>query len=183
MGLAMVHGIVHDHGGHVVVETAPQAGSVFRVLLPPAQGAQHPEPELPVQAVAPRPLAGRVMVVDDEPRVGGCMAELREGWGGQVGRRRGALQALAWLEQPDQPLDLLITDQTMPQLGGLQLAQRAARLRPGLPVLLYTGNAEGIDDEEARRHGVCGVLRKPVDAEALQALMQRCLGKAGGGAA
>ena len=44
MGLAMVHGIVHDHGGHVVVETAPQAGSVFRVLLPPAQGRAQPDP-------------------------------------------------------------------------------------------------------------------------------------------
>ena len=66
----------------------------------------------------------------------------------------------------------------MPQLDGLQLAQRAAALRPGLPVLLYTGNADGIDDAEAKRHGVCGVLRKPVDADALHALMQRCL-KAG----
>ncbi len=175
MGLAMVHGIVHDHGGHVIVETAPQAGSVFRVLLPPAQGLDHPEPELPSQAVAPRPLAGRVMVVDDEAMVGEFMAELLEGWGLQVVLQRDPLQALAWLQQPQQPLDLLITDQTMPQLSGLQLAQRAASLRAGLPVLLYTGNAEGIDAEQARRHGVCGVLRKPVDAEALQALMQRCL--------
>ena len=63
----------------------------------------------------------------------------------------------------------------MPQLDGLQLAQRATALRPGLPVLLYTGNADGVDDAEAKRHGVCGVLHKPVDAEALHALMQHCL--------
>ncbi|HYN62064.1 MAG TPA: response regulator, partial [Rubrivivax sp.] len=105
------------------------------------------------------------------------------GWGLQVVLHRDPLQALAWLEQPAQTLDLLITDQTMPQLSGLQLAQRARNLRPGLPVLLYTGNAEGIDAEEAQRHGVCGVLRKPVDAEALQALMQQCLGKADAGKA
>jgi PAS domain S-box-containing protein len=183
MGLAMVHGIVHDHGGHVVVETAPQAGSVFRVLLPPAQGLAPPEPELPAPAVAGRPLAGRVMVVDDEAMVGDFMVELLDGWGLQVVLQRDPLLALAWLEQPDQALDLLITDQTMPQLSGLQLAQRAGSLRPGLPVLLYTGNAEGIDADEARRHGVCGVLRKPVDAEALQALIRRCLGMAGGGMA
>ena len=97
--------------------------------------------------------------------------------------QRDPLQALAWLEHSEQALDLLITDQTMPQLSGLQLAQRAGSLRPGLPVLLYTGNAEGIDAEEAQRHGVCGVLRKPVDAEALQALMQRCLDKADAGTA
>jgi CheY-like chemotaxis protein len=183
MGLAMVHGIVHDHGGHVVVETAPQAGAVFRVLLPPAQGHAGPGPDAPVQAVAARPLAGRVMVVDDEAMVGEFMAELLEGWGLQVVLRRDPLQALAWLQQPDQPLDLLITDQTMPLLSGLQLAQRATGLRPALPVLLYTGNAEGIDAEQARQHGVCGVLHKPVDAEALQALMRRCLQPADAGPA
>jgi CheY-like chemotaxis protein len=183
MGLAMVHGIVHDHGGHVVVETVPQAGSVFRVLLSPAQAEPQSEPEVVAQPVAERPLAGRVMVVDDETMVGDFMAELLDGWGLEVVLQRDPLQALAWLEHPEQTLDLLITDQTMPQLSGLQLAQRASSLRPGLPVLLYTGNAEGIDAEEAKRHGVCGVLRKPVDAEALHALMQSCLGRAGTGTA
>jgi PAS domain S-box-containing protein len=178
MGLAMVHGIVHDHGGHVVVETVPQAGSVFHVLLAPAQAEPQSQPDVAVQAVAGRPLAGRVMVVDDEAMVGDFMAELLDGWGLEVVLQRDPLQALAWLEHSEQTLDLLITDQTMPQLNGLQLAQRAGSLRPGLPVLLYTGNAEGIDAEQAKRHGVCGVLRKPVDAEALQAMMRRCLGEA-----
>jgi PAS domain S-box-containing protein len=183
MGLAMVHGIVHDHGGHVAVETAAQAGSVFRVLLPPAQGEALAVPEATPLAATARPLAGRVMVVDDEPMVGDFMAELLEGWGLQVVLLRDPLQALDWLEQPDQALDLLITDQTMPQLSGLQLAQRAVGLRQGLPVLLYTGNAEGIDAAEAKRHGVCGVLRKPVDADTLYALMQHCLGQPQGVAA
>ncbi|HRH87870.1 MAG TPA: PAS domain S-box protein [Rubrivivax sp.] len=182
MGLAMVHGIVHDHGGHVIVETAVQAGSVFRVLLPPARGAAPAEPEAALPAPAGQPLTGRVMVVDDEAMVGDFMAELLDGWGLEVVLQRDPRQALAWLEQPQQPLDLLITDQTMPHLSGLQLAQRAARARPGLPVLLYTGNAEAVDSAEAQRHGVCGVLRKPVDAEALHALMQQCLGKARGAA-
>ena len=58
MGLAMVHGIVHDHGGHVVVESAPQAGSVFRVLLPPARSEARSEPEA-AGASRRRPAAGR----------------------------------------------------------------------------------------------------------------------------
>jgi len=183
MGLAMVHGIVHDHGGHVVVETAPQAGSVFRVLLPLSYAEPQAAPEAATQAFADRALAGRVMVVDDEAMVGDFMAELLDGWGLEVVLQRDPRQALAWLEQSGQALDLLITDQTMPQLSGLQLAQRAGSLRPGLPVLLYTGNAEAVDAAEAQRHGVCGVLRKPVDADALHALMQRCLGRSSGGSA
>ena len=115
------------------------------------------------------------MVVDDETMVGDFMAELLEGWGLQVLLQREPGEALDWLEHSGEALDLLITDQTMPQLSGLQLARRATVLRPGLPVLLYTGNAEAIDAAEAQRHGVCGVLRKPVDADALHALMQHCL--------
>ena len=180
MGLAMVHGIVHDHGGHVLVETSPGAGSVFRVLLPPASGAEVDADDAPVVAAGGEALCARVMVVDDETMVGDFMVELLSGWGIEVVLHRSPLQALAWLGDPSQPLDLLLTDQTMPQLDGLQLAQRASALRPGLPVLLYTGNADGIDDVEAKRHGVWGVLRKPVDNEALHALMKSCLHQARG---
>ena len=161
-----------------IVETAPGASSVFRVLLPPAHGVAAVEPAVAVPAApaAPAaPLCGRVMVVDDEAMVGEFMAELLSGWGIEVVLQREPMRALAWLENTGQPLDLLITDQTMPQLQGLQLAERAVGLRPGLPVLLYTGNADGIDEAEAQRHGVCGVLRKPVDADTLRALLQRCL--------
>jgi len=176
MGLAMVHGIVHDHGGHVAVETTVGVGSVFRVLLPPAQATHATEQAAALPKAAQHPaLCGRVMVVDDETMVGEFMSELLSGWGIEEVLQRDPLQALAWLEDPAHKLELLITDQTMPQLTGLALAQRARALRPGLPVLLYSGNAEGFDAAELQRHGVCEALRKPIDAEVLRAAMQRCL--------
>jgi CheY-like chemotaxis protein len=150
------------------------------LLLPPASGAEVDAPDAPAVATVAEALCARVMVVDDETMVGDFMVELLAGWGIEVVLHRSPLQALAWLDDQSRPLDLLITDQTMPQLDGLQLAQRATALRPGLPVLLYTGNADGIDDAKAKRHGVWGVLRKPVDNEALHALMKSCLHQARG---
>jgi DNA-binding NtrC family response regulator len=64
----------------------------------------------------------------------------------------------------------------MPKFSGLALARRATSMRPGLPVLLYSGNAEGFDAAELERSGVRGAIRKPVDAETLRATVARWLG-------
>jgi PAS domain S-box-containing protein len=178
MGLAMVHGIVHDHGGHIDVHTQVGAGTVFSVVLPAADAASadplraHP----PSQRLAALPrLTGRVMLVEDDPMVGDFMAELIGGWGLDALLIRDPFAAAAWLADTTRPLDLLITDQTMPGLTGLQLAQRAHGVRPGLPVLLYTGDADVSEAAHLPGSGVCAVVRKPVDAEALRALLQRWL--------
>jgi PAS domain S-box-containing protein len=178
MGLAMVHGIVHDHGGHVLVETTPAVGTVFRIVLPHAD-AQHvadaPAAEGSPVGAGRAKLRGRVMVVEDDAVVGDFMAERLRSWGVDVVLHRDPLLALAWLEDPAHEIDVLITDQTMPQLTGLGLAQRATSLLPGLPVLLYSGNAAGFDVAELERHGVRATLRKPVDAQALRALLDHWL--------
>jgi CheY-like chemotaxis protein len=177
MGLAMVHGIVHDHGGHVLLETLPGAGTVFRVVLPPAGADVAADASATHSASVDtgQALRGRVLVVEDEAMVGDFMAELLTSWGLEVVLRRDPLSALAWLEDRENAVDLLITDQTMPQLAGLALAQRATSVRAGLPVLLYSGNAEDFDAAELERSGVRGAIRKPVDAEMLRALVARWL--------
>src|SRR5690606_3446339 len=88
MGLATVHGIVHEHHGHIVVETQPGRGATFRVLLPPlgpefARGDPDASRKAPTAAQRPR-LDARVVLVDDESSVLGFMRELLESWGLQV---------------------------------------------------------------------------------------------------
>ncbi|MBX3603464.1 MAG: PAS domain S-box protein [Rubrivivax sp.] len=178
MGLAMVHGIVHDHGGHVDVRTAPGAGTEFRVLLPPADGPAAAAAPRPAGAAAPatQPLPpARVLLVEDEVLVGDFMAELLAGWGLRVQLERDPLRAAAWLDDPGHGIDCLVTDQTMPQMTGLALAQHAHARRPRLPVLLYSGHTAAVDADEARRHGVHAVLAKPVDPPLLRAALLRCL--------
>jgi PAS domain S-box-containing protein len=175
MGLAMVHGIVHDHAGHLLVDPAEPRGTLFRVLLPLAPSAD------PEAAAGPAPasaaaggLRGRILLVEDEAMVGAFMAELLSGWGLQVDLcidPREAERRLA----TSAAIDLLLTDQTMPGMTGLALAERAAALRPGLPVLLYTGFGEGLDETDLTRSGVRTLLRKPVDREALRAALREAL--------
>jgi PAS domain S-box-containing protein len=180
MGLAMVHGIVHDHNGHLRVETAPQAGSTFRVMLPPASAAAAQEVQSQDRserlAVGGGPaLRGSVLIVEDQAMVGDFMTELLRNWGLDVFLQRDPLQALEWLEEHPQTVDLVITDQTMPRMTGLELASRIAAARGNLPVLLYTGDAARFDAAELRRCGVHRLLRKPIDPKALRSTIQALL--------
>ncbi|NML45271.1 PAS domain S-box protein [Ramlibacter sp. G-1-2-2] len=179
MGLAMVHGIVHDHGGHVLVATAPGGGSSFRVLLPAtgeADDAAGPAAARAAAATLP-PLRGRVLLVEDEPFVNRFMQDLMRSWGLEVVPEHDALAAARRLEAPGEAFALLLTDHTMPGMTGLALARHAHRQRPGLPVLMYTGNALAISDEELAASGVHTLLRKPVDCYVLRPLLGELLAR------
>jgi CheY-like chemotaxis protein len=73
------------------------------------------------------------------------------------------------------PVDAVITDQSMPRMSGLRLAQALHAVRPGLPVILYTGHAEGLARSELETAGIREVLRKPVEPGSLEAALAAVL--------
>ena len=125
MGLSTVHGIVHEHGGHVVVVSRPGHGATFHVLFPAvAESALEiaPSPPRAMQHRAPVKLSGHVLVVDDEETVGAFMHELLQGWGLQVTIRHSAIEARELIISDPSAFDLILLDQTMPKLTGLEFA-------------------------------------------------------------
>jgi PAS domain S-box-containing protein len=167
MGLSLAHGIVHEHGGHILVDSLLGERTKFRVLLPvPEAGA----PGLrsaggPAGQASPARtrLAGRVLVVDDELAIREFMADLLGGWGLEVAVLADGAEARAAIAAEPGRYDLLITDQTMPHLTGLALAREVSVLCPGMPVILYTGYAEDLSPQELRAAGVRELVRKPIE--------------------
>ncbi|MGE5526191.1 MAG: PAS domain S-box protein [Rhodospirillaceae bacterium] len=174
MGLASVHGIVHELGGHVVVETAVGKGTRFCVLFPALPDGQEEDDVRPAATRrAPlRRLAGRVLVVDDERAVATFMGDLLESWGLEVMQAANAVDALALLSSGTARCDLVITDQMMPRMTGMELARKLMAIRPELPVILYTGRNDGLARADLKKTGLRAIVTKPVDPHELFGLLQ-----------
>jgi PAS domain S-box-containing protein len=174
MGLASVHGIVHELGGHIVVESALGRGTRFCALFPALREdtrGTRGTAETPYRAPRGR-LRGHVLVVDDEQSVGTFMRDLLESWGMFVTVASNAGEALSLVSRGLAIFDVVVTDQMMPRTTGLELARELATTHPDLPVILYTGFNEGLSRAEIEASGVRAVLTKPVDPHQLYGLLQ-----------
>jgi PAS domain S-box-containing protein len=177
MGLSVVHGIVHEYGGHVLVQSAPGQGALFRVLFPPLSSeATADSVGTASNATTERePLRGRVLVVDDETAVGEFMQDLLEEWGLTVTVFSDSVEGRDSFMRNPQAFDLAVLDQTMPRLNGLDLARDLLRHRPELPVILYTGHREALSESQVQAAGVRALMRKPVEVAELHALLETLL--------
>jgi PAS domain S-box-containing protein len=169
LGLSMLQSILRRAGGHVLVETAPGRGSCFQLLFPVAAAtagaAAVAGPAAVFDGVAG---AGQqIWVVDDTPAVARYITELLCDWGYRVRSFDDPLQLLAAFRAEPMAVDLVLTDQTMPGIGGLALAAALHRLRPGLPIFLCTGQRAGLDEAALSRCGIQRCFDKPISGSAL----------------
>ena len=138
-------GIIKGHKGLIEVETKPDVGTCFTLYLPSTKSQASQE------QIQNRRLAlghgERILVVDDEEYFREVIREGLSLLGYTVEVQTSSLQTLEILTKNHQNYDLLITDQTMPEMTGTQLAQQVRVFRPTLPILLCTGFSETITEE------------------------------------
>ncbi len=161
LGLSVVHGIIHRHGGGVTVDSRPGEGTVFRVYLP-----QLPEQavEMPVQGT--RVLTGgteHILLVDDEPFLAEVGREILSQAGYTVTICTDSHKALTLFREAPDRFDLVLTDMTMPKMTGAELARQMLALRPEVPVFLCTGFSESITADTARQIGIHAFFMKPLN--------------------
>ena len=159
MGLAVVHGIVSSLHGTITFETQLGEGTVFHVILP----LMDVEEEQRVESTTPIARGSEcILFVDDQPEIVAMGAQMLSGLGYRVVPATGGPEALKLFELNPQQFDLIISDQVMPELTGLELAKKAMAMRPEIPVILCTGFSETLSPDKVKVSGVRELLMKPV---------------------
>jgi PAS domain S-box-containing protein len=173
LGLSLVHGIVADLGGAIDVRTSAGHGTSFTIWLPIAGEA--PAPSAKVDMSLPHGQGQTVMIVDDEMPLVALAEEILAELGYEpVGFNSGAAALEAFREAP-QRFDIVLTDETMPELIGTVLAGEMRRLRPDIPVVLMSGYSGAQLHERAGAAGIREVLHKPLQSKDIAECLVRIL--------
>jgi len=172
MGLSVVQGIVRNLDGVVFVDSVPGKGTTFDIYLPALEKMELVK-DRHIEPIA----TGRehILFVDDESRITRMISQMLSNLGYQVTPHNSPSEALELFRHAPQRFDLVISDISMPQMAGHDLAREMIKIRPDLPVLLCTGYSESINEEIASSIGVRALLYKPLTRHALSTTIRGVL--------
>ncbi|MBM3891534.1 MAG: PAS domain S-box protein, partial [Verrucomicrobia bacterium] len=166
LGLSIVYGIIKQSGGHIHVQSEPDRGSTFTIYLPRVEQPAEPV-ALPQPTAAPARGTETVLVAEDEDTVRNLVSEVLRRNGYTVLAARDGSEALALAGRQQGPIHLLLTDMVMPGLGGHELAERLARVRPDTKVLYMSGYTDNDIVRQGALKPETAFLQKPFAPEVL----------------
>lgn len=171
LGLSVVQGIVRRAGGCIVVDSHIGIGTTVPVLFPVANASIGMPSAAVALSSAPGGNGARILVVDDEPALAHYLVDLLEGENYAIDVYTDSVKALNYFRDNQQSIDAVITDQTMPNKSGIEIAGVMLALRPELPIFLCSGYSDKIDEAGARSFGIRRFFYKPVKASELLAAL------------
>lgn len=179
MGLAVVHGIVEDLKGFIEVESMPGGGSVFKIYIPALlEKTAETEDLVPGKFridIPPPTGFERILVVDDEPQLVEIQKVMLEQSGYSVTETTDSTEALKLFQEHPDRFDLLITDLTMPGLGGDALSRAVLEVKPDIPIIMCTGHSDIVSERESLSMGIKQFISKPVYKSEFLATVRRVL--------
>jgi PAS domain S-box-containing protein len=172
LGLAIIHGIVKDYCGTITVESQLGKGSTFIILIPVFEEDKVFEEN--EQDIIPGG-EERLLVVDDEKLLAKLYKKILEKMGYNVTVLNSSIEALSLFQSTPYDYDLVITDQTMPDMTGVELSKRMLEIRPDIPIILLTGFSNLIDENSALKMGIKEFALKPLNKSEIAQLIRKVL--------
>ncbi|MBW1608105.1 MAG: response regulator [Deltaproteobacteria bacterium] len=160
-GLGMVYEIVQSYNGVIDVDSEPGRGTTVSVYLP----LPHRKSEIVSNASTDARIPTgdeTILLVDDEEDVLEMMHLMLERLGYRVFSKTSSIEALEEFHREPEKFDLVITDQTMPKMTGMELIQKLMHIRSDIPIILCTGFNEKITEDNTKRLGIDALISKPV---------------------
>jgi PAS domain S-box-containing protein len=173
MGLATTYGIVKGCGGTITVESVPDIKTAFTIYLP-----QSDEDEKNDLSLEESPLEHgdeRILFVDDEEILAEMGGRMLGKLGYDVTVKKSSIGALSTFLYDPNKYDLIITDQTMPEMTGLDMSKNMLQERPDIPIILCTGYSTMVNEEVAKSHGIKGFILKPVSMTSISKLIRKII--------
>ncbi|MBI9089488.1 MAG: response regulator [Desulfobacterium sp.] len=172
MGLAMVHGIVMAGHGMVTVRSDPGKGTAFDAYFPVSD-----RPVVSIPSTSPPLPTGNehIMLVDDEQAIVTLGRQMLERQGYRITTSTDSRQALEAFRSGPDDFDLIITDQTMPHMSGIEWTQKILANRSDIPVILATGHSSMISQETFKEHGFRELIMKPFSRKELALAVRKVL--------
>jgi len=172
MGLSIIHGIVTGYQGFITFDSGPGRGSAFYIYLPVAS----PSALIDQAKAEPLPVGSEhILFIDDEEILTTLAETMLARMGYRVTVQSSSLEALNTFQNAPERFDLVITDQTMPDMTGMDLARRMLQIRPDLPIILCTGYSSILSEEKAKAIGIRGFALKPLTKQDLALLIRKVL--------
>jgi len=175
LGLATAYTIVQSCDGDIRVKSRPGKGSCFTVLLPAVLEDNGIEKQ---KVEHGRHMAGtgeHLLVVDDDPDIALMCKEGFKLLGYQVDAFSSSMEALAFFQENHGSIDLVVTDQTMPEKTGIELAKQMLKIKNDLPIILCSGYAGSVNKTIVEKAGIKRFVMKPVTVESLSREIQQLL--------
>jgi len=164
IGLSTVKGIVEQLGGSVKVQSRPGAGSTFELYFSIEESAQKIQKSSEISSPGGKE---RILLVDDDALIADTISTMLKSAGYEVATADSGLNAYEMILNENNHYDLLITDQTMPQMTGKELIERVRKTELNIPAILLSGNINNISREEISSLRLNTVLSKPCDMKTL----------------
>lgn len=174
LGLSVVHGIINNYGGAITVDSIMGKGTTFTIFLP-----KHGVSTISPDKLNKKLVRGdeHILFVDDEPEITFMGKKMLENLGYKVTIKSDSQSALdEFMIDPD-VYDLLVTDQNMPQIKGTEMASRMRKVRPGLKIIIITGYADNLSEDDISKNGISEVILKPMILDDFSKVIRRVLDK------
>jgi CheY-like chemotaxis protein len=174
LGLSVVHGIVQKHKGEIIVYSEPGAGTVFHVYLPLAEPTTRPQ-----KVESKSIITGNesILIVDDDIVIGKMLSQMLEKFGYHIDLFHKCKKAFATFKKQPDKYDLVISDLTMPDLTGTDLAEQIQKICPGFPIIIMTGYGNQLVGINQKTLGIEKVIEKPIAMNELVLAIREVLDK------